>query len=78
MGEAKDYRDENLTDQERVENLLEQMSLEEKVSQLSFQAREIRWLGIPAYNWWNEALHGVARGRSGNGISPGHRDGRFL
>ena len=61
MGEAKDYRDESLTDQERVENLLEQMSLEEKVSQLSFQAREIRWLGIPAYNWWNEALHGVAR-----------------
>ena len=61
MGEAKDYRDESLTDQERVENLLEQMSLEEKVSQLSFQAREIKWLGIPAYNWWNEALHGVAR-----------------
>ena len=48
MGEAKDYRDESLTDQERVENLLEQMSLEEKVSQLSFQAREIKWLGIPA------------------------------
>lgn len=55
------YRDESLTDQERVKDLLEQMTLEEKVSQLSYQAKEIRWLGIPAYNWWNEALHGVAR-----------------
>ena len=48
MGEAKDYRDESLTDQERVENLLEQMSLEEKVSQP--QGSKKKTLSI-AY-WW--------------------------
>lgn len=61
MGEARRYLNEKLSDQERVDDLLKQMTLEEKVSQLSYQAKEIRWLGIPAYNWWNEALHGVAR-----------------
>ena len=37
------------------------MSLEEKVSQLTNQAAEIPRLGVPAYEWWNECLHGVAR-----------------
>lgn len=37
------------------------MTLEEKVSQLTYQSPAIKRLGIPAYNWWNEALHGVAR-----------------
>jgi beta-glucosidase len=41
------------------------MTLEEKASQLVNQARAIPRLGIPAYNWWSEALHGVAR----NGIA---------
>ena len=42
--------------------LVDQMTLEEKASQLRFDAPAIERLGIPAYNWWNEALHGVARG----------------
>lgn len=41
--------------------LVSKMTLEEKASQLRFDAPAIDRLGIPAYNWWNEALHGVAR-----------------
>ena len=40
--------------------LVAQMTLEEKASQLRFDSPAIPRLGIPAYNWWNEALHGVA------------------
>ena len=42
--------------------LVDRMTLEEKASQLRFDAPAIERLGIPEYNWWNEALHGVARG----------------
>lgn len=42
------------------------MTLEEKASQLRYDAPAIKRLGIPAYNWWNEGLHGVARAGSGN------------
>ena len=38
------------------------MTVEEKAGQLRFDAEAVERLGIPAYNWWNEALHGVARG----------------
>jgi beta-glucosidase len=48
------------TDQ-RVDAMIAQMTLTEKASQMVNQARAIPRLGIPAYNWWNEALHGVAR-----------------
>lgn len=41
--------------------LVEQMTLEERASMLRYDAPAIPRLGIPAYNWWNEALHGVAR-----------------
>ena len=41
--------------------LVSQMTLEEKSSQLRYDAPAIPRLGIPAYNWWSEALHGVAR-----------------
>ncbi|NLF15092.1 MAG: hypothetical protein GX597_25150, partial [Anaerolineaceae bacterium] len=37
------------------------MTLEEKISQMGFDAPAIERLGIPAYNWWNECLHGVGR-----------------
>ena len=47
--------------QEKARALVGQMTLEEKVSQLRYDAPAIPRLGIPAYNWWNEALHGVAR-----------------
>ena len=45
----------------RAHDLVAQMTLEEKVSQMLFNAPAIERLGVPAYNWWNEALHGVAR-----------------
>ena len=45
----------------RVDDLISRMTLEEKVSQLMNSAPAIDRLGIPAYNWWNECLHGVAR-----------------
>ena len=46
---------------ERARELVAKMTLEEKCSQLRYDAPAIRHLGIPAYNWWNEGLHGVAR-----------------
>jgi beta-glucosidase len=46
---------------QRASALIAQMTVEEKASQLVNQARAIPRLGVPAYNWWNEALHGVAR-----------------
>lgn len=45
----------------RAQQLVDQMTLEEMVSQLRYDAPAIERLGIPAYNWWNEGLHGVAR-----------------
>lgn len=45
----------------QAEELVAKMKLEEKVTQLRYDAPAIERLGIPAYNWWNEALHGVAR-----------------
>lgn len=59
--EQKKYWDETLSDEERVEALIEEMTLEEKTAQLRYNAPAIKRLGIPFYNWWNEALHGVAR-----------------
>ena len=46
---------------QRARELVAQMTLEEKVSQMLHRAGAIERLGIPSYNWWNEALHGVAR-----------------
>ncbi len=46
----------------KAEALVAQMTLEERASQLKYDAPAIKRLGVPAYNWWNEALHGVARG----------------
>ena len=45
----------------RAEKLVSQMTIEEQASQLTYNAPAIDRLNIPAYNWWNEALHGVAR-----------------
>ena len=45
----------------RVDDLVGRMTLEEKISQTLNNAPAIERLGIPAYEWWNEALHGVAR-----------------
>ena len=45
----------------KARELIAQMTLEEKVSQMLHRAGAVERLGIPSYNWWNEALHGVAR-----------------
>ena len=45
----------------RAKELVAKMTLEEKAEQLRYDAPAIPRLGVPAYNWWNEALHGVAR-----------------
>ena len=45
----------------KAKELVSKMTLEEKASQLKYDAPAIDRLGIPAYNWWNEVLHGVAR-----------------
>ena len=55
------YQDPSLPLEQRVNDLVSRMSLEEKVSQMQDVAPAIPRLGIPAYNWWNEGLHGVAR-----------------
>ncbi len=53
------YLDTNLTPEQRAAALVKEMTLDEKVSQLVNQARAIPRLGVPAYDWWSEALHGV-------------------
>jgi beta-glucosidase len=55
------YLNTDLTVRQRVDDLVSRMTLEEKVSQMIDVAKPIQRLGIPEYNWWNEALHGVAR-----------------
>ncbi|RPH35277.1 glucan 1,4-alpha-glucosidase, partial [bacterium] len=55
------YLNPKLPFDERVKDLLGRLTLEEKVSQMQNHAPAIPRLGIPAYDWWNEALHGVAR-----------------
>src|SRR5215208_8323005 len=55
------YLDPRLPLDRRVEDLVSRMTLEEKISQMMNRAAGIERLGIPEYEWWNEALHGVAR-----------------
>ena len=61
MTEIPAYKNEGLSFEERARDLVARMTLEEKVTQMVHSAPPIPRLGIPAYNWWNEALHGVAR-----------------
>ncbi|HEX2967455.1 MAG TPA: glycoside hydrolase family 3 N-terminal domain-containing protein, partial [Bacteroidales bacterium] len=55
------FRDPKLPLDQRVNDLVSRMTLKEKADQLLYTAPAIPRLRIPAYNWWNEALHGVAR-----------------
>ncbi len=55
------YRNPSLPIEQRVNDLISRMTLDEKVQQMQHTAPAIPRLGIPAYDWWNEALHGVAR-----------------
>src|SRR3954470_22623175 len=61
LAQQPTYRNEALPFETRVNDLVGRMTLEEKVSQMKDVAPAIERLGVPAYNWWNEALHGVAR-----------------
>lgn len=58
------FCDCTLSDRERVEDLVSRLTLEEKLLELVNKAANISRLGVPSYQWWNEALHGV-------GTSPG-------
>jgi beta-glucosidase len=55
------FQNPELSIEERVEDLINQLTIEEKVSQMMNATPAIERLGIPEYDWWNEALHGVAR-----------------
>src|SRR6188768_285408 len=60
-GQQLPYQNESLPFETRVADLVGRMTLEEKVQQMKDVAPAIPRLGVPEYNWWNEALHGVAR-----------------
>src|SRR6187401_3434834 len=55
------FLDPRLSVDARAADIVKRLKLEEKIAQLSHAAPAIARLGIPEYNWWNEALHGVAR-----------------
>ncbi len=57
----KKYLDTSLSAEERAEALVSEMTVEEMASQLRYDAPSIERLNIPAYNWWNEGIHGLAR-----------------
>ncbi len=59
------YLDSSLPVARRVDDLISRMTLQEKISQLNNDAQAIPRLQVPRYNYWNEALHGVAR----NGVA---------
>jgi len=61
MNDILPYQDENLSFEDRAKDLVSRMTLDEKVTQMLYQSPAIERLGIPSYNWWSEALHGVAR-----------------
>ena len=58
------YLDPTLSPERRAADVVSRMTMEEKVLQMQNMAPAIPRLAIPAYNWWNEALHGVASGRA--------------
>lgn len=55
------FQDPALSIEQRLDDLIGRLTLEEKASQMVYFSAAVPRLGIPAYNWWNECLHGVAR-----------------
>jgi len=55
------FHDSDLSIDARLDDLLPRLTLAEKAAQMLHEAPAIARLRIPAYNWWNECLHGVAR-----------------
>lgn len=60
------FRNPDLPLDDRVRDLVSRLTLEEKVSQMLHDAKAIPRLSLPAYNYWNEALHGVTRNGRAN------------
>ena len=60
-GSTPDYRNTDLSFEQRAADLVSRMTLEEKVAQMLHTSPAIERLGIAEYNWWSEGLHGVAR-----------------
>jgi beta-glucosidase len=60
-GQTLPFRNPSLPAADRINDLLSRLTLEEKVSLLGYRSKSVDRLSIPAYNWWNEGLHGVAR-----------------
>ena len=61
LGQDFPFQDTRLSVAERVEDLLSRLTLDEKLSLMQHRNPAIPSLGLPAYSWWNEALHGVGR-----------------
>lgn len=59
--ESLPFRNPELSREERIEDLISRLTLQEKVNMMMHGSKGVERLGIPDYNWWNEALHGVAR-----------------
>ena len=55
------FKDITRSPRERAEDIVKHMTLDEKVKLMIYDSPAIERLGIKSYNWWNEALHGVAR-----------------
>ena len=55
------FQDKSLSPEQRAADIVGRLTLEEKAALLRYDSPAVERLGIPAYNWWNEALHGVAR-----------------
>ena len=72
------YLDPERPFEARAADLVSRMTLDEKVSQLINDAAAVPRLGVPAYNWWNECLHGVARAGVGHRVPAGDRPGGVL
>ena len=55
------YKDKTQSCEARAKDIVSKMTVLERCEQLKYNAPAIERLGVPAYNWWNEGLHGVAR-----------------
>ncbi len=61
MADQHPYLNPDLQLAHRVSDLVGRLTLEEKIGQMLHESRAVDRLGVPAYNWWNEACHGIAR-----------------
>lgn len=72
------YLDTNLSVAERVQDLLSRLTIDEKVGMMNHPVQGVPRLGIPDYNFWSEALHGVAANGRATVFSAGDWHGCYL